>query len=299
MKILLFGDAQFGRDYWDKNKDCPNNLFKNMLPLFTNSDIIIFNLETVLSNKNIIKHSDKVSGKPYHILSIPSQLKYLRKVTNNVIIVATINNHTFDYGLKGYKNTLQILEKNGFLYTYGHNYLVNNNIIFFDSTTHWTEIKKLKDKHTKINYLWENNSWFININDPKSIEKACKIIKTTRMTNKNKIIIMAIHWGKNWINNMGVDFEKEKFLAEKLIDNGCDIVFGSGAHHVVNIPYEFYKNKLIIYGLGDLSGDFIYKSLYESDKSLSLIYNTNNNTVKEISLSKEFNTRGCGIPKIN
>lgn len=296
MKILLTGDVQFGRDYWNVVKDCPTDLFKNMIPVFSSADLIIFNLETVLSNKNIIDYSDKINGKPYHILSTPYQLQYLRAITNKPIIVATINNHTFDYGLKGYHNTLKILQKNGFLFTHGYNYLDHDNIIFFDSTTHWTEMKTLKDKHDNINRLWQDNCWVIDINNNKSIEHSSKIIKTTRMNNPNKIIIIAIHWGKNWVNNMGADFAKEKLLAEKLIDNGCNIVFGSGAHHVVENPYEFYKNGLIIYGLGDLSGDFIYKKSFDSDKSLSLLYNTNNNTINKISLSKEFNNSGCGIP---
>ena len=27
-------DVQFGRDYWDANKDCPNDLLKSMIPYF-------------------------------------------------------------------------------------------------------------------------------------------------------------------------------------------------------------------------------------------------------------------------
>ena len=296
MKILLTGDVQFGRNYWDIIKDCPTDLFKNIIPLFSGADLIIFNLETVLSNKNIINSSDKVYGKPYHILSMPSQLQYLRTITNKPIIVATINNHTFDYGLKGYRNTLKILKNNGFLFTNGYNYLDYDNIIFFDSTTHWSEMDILKEKYDNINKLWQDNCWFIDINNHKSIEHSVKIINTTRKHNPCKIIIIAIHWGKNWINNMGADFAKEKILAEKLIDNGCNIVFGNGAHHIVENPYEFYNNGLIVYGLGDISGDFIYKKAFDSDKSLSLLLNTDNNSVSEINLSKEFNNKGCGIP---
>ena len=296
MKILFTGDVQFGRDYWDKTKDCPTDLLKNMIPIFSKADLIIFNLETVLSNNDILEKADKIKGKPYHILSVPSQLKYLRDNINKPIIVATINNHTFDYGLKGYNNTLKILAKNDFLFTYGYNYLDYDNIIFFDATTHWTELDTLKEKHDAINKLWEDNCWFIDVNNKDSIEHASKIINTTRKNNPDKIIIIAIHWGKNWVHNMGADFTKEKGLAEILINNGCNIVFGSGAHHIVEKPYESYKKGLIIYGLGDLSGDFIYKKSFDSNESLSLLLNTNNSSVTNINLSKIFNTRGCGIP---
>ncbi|RZD39539.1 MAG: hypothetical protein CXT73_07485 [Methanobacteriota archaeon] len=95
---------------------------------------------------------------------------------------------------------------------------------------------------------------------------------------------------------MGCDFKKETLLSHSLIDAGCNIVFGSGAHHIVEKPYIFYNNGLIIYGLGDLSGDFIYKHSFNSDDSLSLIYNTKDNTVDKINLTKQFNSDGCGIP---
>ena len=49
-----------------------------------------------------------------------------------------------------------------------------------------------------------------------------------------------------------------------------------------------YKNGLIIYGLGDLCGDFIYKKSFDSKKSLSLLLNTNNGSVTNINLSKKF-----------
>ena len=117
-----------------------------------------------------------------------------------------------------------------------------------------------------------------------------------RAYTTNKIIIMGIHWGKNWVSNMEKDFYKEDKFAKSLIDSGCNIVFGSGAHHIVPVPYTFYNKGIIIYGLGDLSGDFKVKPLYNSLDSLSLIYDTNTNSIQEIKLTKEFNGTKCGIP---
>jgi hypothetical protein len=296
MKILLTGDIQFGRDYWDINKDCPNDLLKSMTPYFKEVDLIIFNLESVISAKDIIDTEDKVSGKPYHILATPSPLQYLRSMTNKPIIVATINNHTFDYGLKGYQNTLKSLRDTGFFFTHGYQYLLFNNVIFFDSTTHWTELESLKRRHAHINDLWKDNCWFIDMNDDKSIKHAISTTKKTRDDHPDKFIIMCIHWGKNWVDNMSVDFCKEERLAKSLIDSGCNIVFGSGAHHIVPEAYVSYNSGLIIYGLGDLSGDFMIKPSFNSPESLSLIYDTLNNEVTKIEFNKSFNQDGCGIP---
>ena len=296
MKILLTGDLQFGRDYWDIDKDCPTDLLRNMIPIFNKADLIIFNLESVIAGANAIREEDKIRHKPYHILSTPQQLHYLRSITNKPIIVATINNHTFDFGVKGYKQTLTMLKQAGFLFTYGYNYLPYRDIAFFDATTHWTELESLKRRHEHINKIWDKNCWVIDMNNNKSINHAKNIIGDVRSRNPNKIIIFCIHWGKNWVDERYVDLNKEEIFAKSLIEHGCNIVFGSGAHHVVDKPYQLYQDGIIIYGLGDLSGDFIVKSDYNSPKSLSLIYDTKQRKIDKIPLSKVFNSQGCGAP---
>jgi len=295
MKILFTGDIQFGRDYWDISKDCPNDILRNVLPYIEKADLIIFNLESVLSHKNTLNKDDRIEGKTYHILSIPSPLQYLRNSTSKPIIVATINNHTFDYGVKGYEDTIAILNNNNFMYTCGYNYLDLKNCVFFDSTTHGS-MGINEDKYKNIDKLWKENCWFIDITNSESIQEALIVIKKVRHRHPNKLIIIALHWGKNWVTDMDSEFEKETDLARLMIDVGCDIIFGNGAHHVVETPYTFYKNKLIIYGLGDLAGDFIYKHSFRSDISLSILYDTNNNNIKKINFTKSFNESECGIP---
>ena len=296
MKILLTGDVQFGRDYWDANKDCPNDLLKSMAPYFQKVDLIIFNLESVVSTTDSLETEDKLAGKPYHILSTPSPLRYLRKITDTPIIVATINNHTFDYGVKGYHDTLGVLRDIGLLFTHGYQYLTFSNVIFFDATTHWTELNSLKQKHTHINEIWKDNCWFIDVQNDDSVSHAAATIGDVRNKYPNVVIVMCVHWGKNWVDNMSDDFRYEERLATLLIDSGCNIVFGSGAHHVVQTPYVFYNNGLIVYGLGDLSGDFMIKPSFNSPESLSLIYDTRSKEVARIEFTKSFNADGCGIP---
>ena len=58
-----------------------------------------------------------------------------------------------------------------------------------------------------------------------------------------------------------------------------DILLGHGRHHIDG--YEIYNNKLIIYGLGDFTGDFKFMEKYNTDDSLILLYDTKTNSIIE------------------
>ncbi|GGM74408.1 CapA family protein [Dactylosporangium sucinum] len=65
------------------------------------------------------------------------------------------------------------------------------------------------------------------------------------------IVVVSVHWGSNW----GYDIPEEQIrLAHQLIDNGADIVHGHSSHHPR--PIEVYRNRLILYGCGDLINDY-------------------------------------------
>ena len=71
-----------------------------------------------------------------------------------------------------------------------------------------------------------------------------------------------------------------KKLGKLLIDNGVNIVFGHSAHHIAPIPFEFYKEGLIIYGLGDLINDYAIKKNYKSDESIMCLVEIKNNKLE-------------------
>ena len=65
------------------------------------------------------------------------------------------------------------------------------------------------------------------------------------------ITVASIHWGSNW--GYEVPDEHVRF-AHRLIDSGADIVHGHSSHHPR--PIEVYRNRLILYGCGDLINDY-------------------------------------------
>ncbi|WP_232379409.1 CapA family protein [Polyangium fumosum] len=65
------------------------------------------------------------------------------------------------------------------------------------------------------------------------------------------VVIASIHWGSNW----GYEVPEEHVrFAHSLLEGGVDLVHGHSSHHPR--PIEVYKNKLILYGCGDLLNDY-------------------------------------------
>lgn len=83
------------------------------------------------------------------------------------------------------------------------------------------------------------------------------------------IVVASIHWGGNW--GYQVPSQQREF-AHKLIDQaGVDIIHGHSSHHVKGI--EVYREKLILYGCGDLLTDYEGISGYEQYRDdLNLMY---------------------------
>lgn len=66
------------------------------------------------------------------------------------------------------------------------------------------------------------------------------------------IVVFSIHWGANW----GYDVAgEERRFAHALIDRaGVSIVHGHSSHHPKGV--EVYRDRLILYGCGDLLNDY-------------------------------------------
>jgi poly-gamma-glutamate synthesis protein (capsule biosynthesis protein) len=65
-------------------------------------------------------------------------------------------------------------------------------------------------------------------------------------------VVASLHWGGNW----GHDIEPGEIrFAHGLIDHaGVDLIHGHSSHHAKGI--EVYRDRLILYGCGDLINDY-------------------------------------------
>ncbi len=80
--------------------------------------------------------------------------------------------------------------------------------------------------------------------------------------------VVSVHWGPNW-GYRPDDAEVE--FAHALVDGGVDVVHGHSSHHPR--PAEIYRDRLILYGCGDLVNDYEGISGHESYRpDLRLLY---------------------------
>lgn len=79
------------------------------------------------------------------------------------------------------------------------------------------------------------------------------------------VVIASIHWGGNWGHEIPPPMRQ---FAHRLIDEaGIDMIYGHSSHHVKAI--EVYRDKLILYGCGDLISDYEGIPLHWSSRSTS------------------------------
>lgn len=85
---------------------------------------------------------------------------------------------------------------------------------------------------------------------PRAAERLSERIAAFR--RRGDVVVVSIHWGDNW--GYRVPREQVRF-AHALVDGGTvDLVHGHSSHHPKAV--EVYRDRLILYGCGDLINDY-------------------------------------------
>jgi poly-gamma-glutamate capsule biosynthesis protein CapA/YwtB (metallophosphatase superfamily) len=73
------------------------------------------------------------------------------------------------------------------------------------------------------------------------------------------LVVVSVHWGSNW----GYDVPDDQIrFAHRMVEAGVHLVHGHSSHHPR--PIEVYRDRLILYGCGDLVDDYEGISGYEA-----------------------------------
>jgi hypothetical protein len=177
-----------------------------------------------------------------HKINISSPICDFKAVFGcNPIAVGVANNHILDYGLDGFKDTLQNIHEKG-VQTIG-------------DKPFWYNKDTCMLAYTFFCGEWQGHNivQFTKERAKKEIGEAQKI--------GAKCIIVNIHWG---IENHPLPNEDQKKIGRWLIGEGADIVIGHHPHCIQ--PIEEYKGHYIIYSLGNcLFPSFNVKSHYDEN----------------------------------
>ncbi|SKA77744.1 poly-gamma-glutamate synthesis protein (capsule biosynthesis protein) [Caloramator quimbayensis] len=224
--ISAAGDCSLGRDEkspyiysfddeFIKQKRDYSYFFKNVKDIFEKDDLTIINLEGPLTNEK-----NRVDKK----FSFKGALEYAKILKQGSIEAVNVaNNHTFDYGNKGFIDTINSLKKEEIIY-FGMDYKVLRNI-----------------KGVNIGLLGYK-AWSYDSYIKKKIKNDIKYLKSKGA----QLIIVSFHWGdegKYYPNNI------QKSLAKYTIDSGADLILGHHPHVIQGI--SAYKGKNIVYSLGN------------------------------------------------
>lgn len=241
--ILSFvGDVMTGSDYPDKSY-LPSNegkdIFKSVKNYFKNSDINFANLEGAIANTNT--QSSKRSKNSYSFRMPPYMANRIAEAGFNIVAVA--NNHSRDFGDKGYKQTQE--------------YLKNAEIKIVGNILNTATIIEIKNK--KIGFLAFYYFSYAN-NSIQDIISAKALVEKTK--KECDFLVVSFHGGAEGRNMFRVPKETEIFYGENrgdvykfaraVSDAGADLIIGHGPH--VLRAMEIYNNSFIAYSLGNFVG---------------------------------------------
>ena len=239
--LSFVGDNVLG-DYYGSNGETFNwrfaqqkgdfsYFFAKVKEVLENDDMSLGNLEGPLTTHN----GDRLV-KPFAFKGDPSYVKILQEGSIEAVNIA--NNHTRDYGVKGFQDTQKHLKNAGIYYS-GEGVL---------------SIYEIKGK--KIG-MAGHRGWNLAIKPQVKAE----IAKLREMGAD--IVIFTFHWGEereHYPNKI------QKEIGRFAIDSGADLVIGHHPHVLQGI--EEYKGKKIVYSLGN----FVYGGAKNPADKDSVIY---------------------------
>ncbi|MCK5033900.1 MAG: CapA family protein [Calditrichia bacterium] len=228
-----------------KGNDYPFKYLKDQL---SEADLVFSNLEAPFCN----------GGEPYpknFVFKVPVQHVQVLK-SGNINMVSLANNHILDYGQSCLNSTVQILQNKKIFYAgAGSDF----------KKAHKPAIFKIKDiKFAFFAYSMTLPKYFFATDSTGGTAYPHKkILKDSISYYNNKVdyIIVSFHWGEE-LTTLPKEYQRN--YAHLAIEYGADIILGHHPHVLQGI--EVYKNKIIVYSLGN----FVFAS-YSNKASDSIL----------------------------
>jgi poly-gamma-glutamate capsule biosynthesis protein CapA/YwtB (metallophosphatase superfamily) len=202
-------------------------------------DVVVGNLEGTLATGGVSKCGPS-STDCFAFRAPPSYGRLLRQAGFTLMNVA--NNHAYDYGSEGERETLAALRSNGLRYTGLPG-----------------QIALVRTGGVRVALIgFAPYPWAQSLTD---IAAARRIVQKAR--RQADLVVVIVHAGAEGSDQQHVHAGTEWFLGENrgnvkafghaVVDAGADLVLGSGPHVLRGM--EWYHGRLIAYSLGNFLGD--------------------------------------------
>lgn len=212
--------------------------FASFAAVLTGSDYSVGNLESVIAT------GGKRVPKAYNFRASPKAIPLLARYFQAVSVA---NNHSGDFGKDALAEELDLLTRGGLPYFGGgmdfaeaHAPLIveKNGIRIALLGYSEIELRSFEAGPATPGTAWSDDAQVV------------ADISAARTRYKADLVIPFLHWGLEYHFKPS---ERQRSLAHKLIDAGADVVVGGHPH--VTQGAEYYKDRLIVYSLGNFVFD--------------------------------------------
>ena len=241
--------------YDERGKKVYGILSEDVVKTMNDSDLMVANSEFTVSDRG-----SPLKGKQFTFRAKKERLSIYSEMGIDLVTLA--NNHVYDYGMDAFLDMLDAFDEYKIPHIgAGHNldeakeeyyFIVNGYKIAFLNGTRAEKYIMTKDATVDSPGVFRCYDTTNMVNQIKSIR------------DNSDYVIVIMHFGKEGSHNL----EKEQVeSAKQYVDAGADVIIGHHAHVLQGI--EFYKDKPIIYNLGD----FIFNSQKEYTAIFQIILN--------------------------
>jgi hypothetical protein len=210
-------------------------LFARVKAALREPDLMVANLEGTLGVGGAAKCPPGTAN-CFAFQAPPANARALSDAGIDLVNLA--NNHSFDYGAEGQRQTLMAL-------TAGH-------VAF---TGLQGDVRVLERRGVRVAFVgFSTYRWTPSMDDPHALIDQAKAIAD--------VVVVLFHAGAEGSDQtavplgretaFGEDRGDERAFAHAVIDAGADLVLGSGPHVIRGM--ETYKGRLIAYSLGNFAG---------------------------------------------
>src|SRR5215212_2823472 len=260
ISILAVGDTMLGSTSQGRGLPVSDGaqMISGLTPTVSAADIAFANLEGAMIDGGTQTKCGP-NSKFCYTFSMPTRYgKYLKDAGFDIVSLA--NNHSSDYGAEGRASTRKAMDSLG--------------IIHAGADTQ--DIPVMNVKGRKIAFVaFATNPISLNLID---VENSRRVVAD--VARRADIVVVSFHGGAEGSSAQHVPYGPETYLGgargdlrkftRAVVDAGADLVLGHGPHVVRGM--EVYKNRLIVYSLGNFA---FYRFPFAGPTALSLVLETN------------------------
>src|SRR5680860_120290 len=249
--FIFVGDIMLSRYIGElmserQNYDFPYEKIKAEL---AGADLVFGNLETPVSNKG------ESASTLYSFRADPLVLSGLKNSGFKVVSVA--NNHTYDYKLEAFTDTLNNLKKAGIAYAGGgNNFIEAHSGATMEINGIKTTILAYTDLLPKSAAAKKNQAGFAYLDEAQMI-KDISLAKT-----KSDLVIVSCHWGQEYQTKSNAHQQK---IATAAVTAGADLIIGHHPHTAQEV--DEIQGVSVAYSLGN----FIFDQNFSPETKNALI----------------------------